>query len=289
VNHSIILEALKECNVPEPISKWIMNAISHSECYNLSLEEWKEDLRNKGLDDHSLNKISSIEEAKAINKSMAKGVPQGLSISPVLSCLAKSYILKDYGSKMVCYVDDGIIYSEEEINLESFKKAMTILGTEINEEKSSWLKKDGSWMKNKFKFLGIEYNVENDTMKAASRSGRSQKLFPKADWENCQNLDFLNFAKTHGEISASINWNLFDSLLNWTWSPDDLTLESTNFDLIICKFNHCFLNDYSNLIKLIGPKTSVSIFNLASRCSQALYFTYKTSSWSQQTLNKILA
>lgn len=279
VNHNIILEALEDCQVPDPMINWIMNSIKHFEC-DLSLDEWKEDLRNKGLEDSVVNKISSVEEAKELNNKMAKGVPQGFALSPVLSCLAKSYALKNFATKMICYVDDGILYSEDQIDFDSFNKALVNLGTEINVEKSGWLKKDGSWSKENFKFLGIEYNTTQDAMKASSRSGRSSKLFPKANWENCKNIEFLNYASKHGEITATIDWNLFDSLISWTWTPDDMKLETLNHHIISCRFSHCFLNDYSSLIKLISPRTSANTFNLPARCSQAIYFTYKTGLWS---------
>lgn len=254
VNHSVILEALKESDVPDPITRWLMNAIKNSECSNLTLDEWKQDLKNKGLEENQLKKITTIEEAKEWSRKMAKGVPQGMALSPILSCLAKSFVLKDFESRTVSYVDDGIIYSEEEPNIESFYKAMQTL--EINSEKSSWLKRDGTWTKERFKFLGIEYNISEDSMRAASRSGRNQKLFPKANWENCKNLNFLKYAETHGEIAASIKWEFFDTLLNWTWSPEDLKLESINSDLITCRYKHCFFNDYSNLIRQISPKSA---------------------------------
>lgn len=73
-------------------------------------------------------------------KELAKGLPQGAAISPVLSLLSlvdwKRKLLEQ-GIGLLMYADDGILYSNEDFT------AFPPDGFEIAPEKSGWVKREG--------------------------------------------------------------------------------------------------------------------------------------------------
>lgn len=97
-----------------------------------------------------------------------KGVPQGAPTSPFLSIL----ILKDFLTQVpsISYADDPIFYSDKDFTI----KEDTEKGIILNNEKSSWVKRDGKWLK-PLKFLGLILNPDG-TLESETRSGRKERI-----------------------------------------------------------------------------------------------------------------
>jgi len=86
-----------------------------------------------------------------------RGVPQGAPTSCTLATLSLRFI--EDKRDVVIYADDIIFFPNK---LESEHDPAWVLedssmGVRCNKEKSRWLKKDGIWMVDSFKFLGIRY------------------------------------------------------------------------------------------------------------------------------------
>nr|ABL63816.1 putative retron-type reverse transcriptase [Neurospora intermedia] len=104
---------------------------------------------------------------------LIKGLPQGAAISPVLSLLALvdwRRKLLDQGIGLLMYADDGILYSNEPFT--EFPPD----GFEIAQEKSGWVKRNGSWEKDSQKFLGVRYHHKTDLISGETRSGKTLEI-----------------------------------------------------------------------------------------------------------------
>lgn len=107
------------------------------------------------------------------------GVPQGAATSCGLSTLAISNLteksqfeslLPNVKAEVVMYADDGIIFLDDDKDLESVLLLFKSSGVEVNLEKSRWVKRDGKWL-NVLKFCGIVYDGINERIKASTRKG----------------------------------------------------------------------------------------------------------------------
>lgn len=86
------------------------------------------------------------------------GVPQGAPTSCSLATLALRSLESKYD--VIIYADD-IIYFPTSGNCNPIKDLTdTFYGIEVNESKSKWLKRNGRWLVESFKFLGIRYFPE---------------------------------------------------------------------------------------------------------------------------------
>lgn len=95
------------------------------------------------------------------------GVPQGSPTSPFLSILALRHFLTQRES--VSYADDPIFFDDEDFEIQDDPKG----GILLNPSKSSWVKRDGIWLK-PLKYLGVEYNGQ--TLSAKTRNGATLKI-----------------------------------------------------------------------------------------------------------------
>lgn len=84
-----------------------------------------------------------------------EGVPQGAPTS----CSIATLCLRDIELRMKCvlYADDGIYSPATSSDEEIGKVEDPEKGVRLNPNKWKWLKKDGKWVVEKFKFLGITY------------------------------------------------------------------------------------------------------------------------------------
>lgn len=190
-----------------------------------------------------------------------RGVPQGFSLSPLLACLTLGHaieILKDkqiydllgltkkardrkpenmrsvdtrdpnhLSKNLLMYMDDGILFGKKletkmTSKIESFKAIVREVGTEVNEKKSGWLKKDGVWKKESFKFLGLRYWPDTQTLQANTRKGATLR-FPIADLLEGK----LKITGISGKalveqverdpVDGAINFNLFSPIIAHMW------------------------------------------------------------------------
>lgn len=116
-----------------------------------------------------------LEEYKKERKRNLRGFPQGSNVSPLLAISSLLGLSLKPGERILMYADDGLIYSsrrkapKEENIKESFRKA----GSELNEKKSGWVKKDGIWKK-PLVFLGMKFDGKE--LESQTRKGNNLKL-----------------------------------------------------------------------------------------------------------------
>lgn len=91
-------------------------------------------------------------------KVVRKGLPQGLSISPILATMVMDFLPPIEG--LIMYADDGIIMSRDDSTekIAKWLKDVEIFGMKLEPEKSGLVEK-------KFKFLGVEFDLEEETAK----------------------------------------------------------------------------------------------------------------------------
>jgi hypothetical protein len=77
------------------------------------------------------------------------------------------------------YADDGMFYGDLPDNMWRELPGNPAAGIEINQTKSGFVKKGGKWLK-PLKFLGLEYDGEQNKLRAKTRNG-SELLFDKED------------------------------------------------------------------------------------------------------------
>lgn len=135
-------------------------------------------------------------------KVIRKGLPQGLSISPILATAVLDVLPKLEG--LVMYADDGLIIREDDFgeDIETWFRDLKKLGVEIDPKKSG---KVGT----KFKFLGVEFDLEKEEVKykesILSWKGRNTKSFELAEemyvW-------FKQVGQFYGKRPERWNWNV---------------------------------------------------------------------------------
>lgn len=110
-----------------------------------------------------------------------RGVPQGSPTSPAMSLLGLHHsILDREGLETVMYADDGLYYGDlKRIPIITPNSGMVTGNIHFNLDKSSWIKKDGKWLK-PLKFLGLVYDGEKDKLYADTRKG-AKLIFDKQD------------------------------------------------------------------------------------------------------------
>jgi len=101
--------------------------------------------------------LTLIDNSGKVRKLVRRGLPQGLTISPILSTLALELETKDKWNEIIMYADDGVFIGNSWKKFEEWKKKKLRIGAEVNESKSGIVK-------DKFKFLGIEIDLKNKTV-----------------------------------------------------------------------------------------------------------------------------
>lgn len=109
-------------------------------------------------------------ESKPLTK--YRGLAQGSNLSPLLTILALNPFFESL-KNWVAYADDFLRFSETN---DEFVKGDEDKGIEINWKKSKQLKKDGVWLVEKFKFLGLEYLTKYDEVQGATRNGSTLRM-----------------------------------------------------------------------------------------------------------------
>jgi len=259
VSHQIVSEILESYNIPGSQIKYFLLPLQKKPSLDLKLE----------IPDHQSNKESNFfanmfekvnnkkESNFVLNKARNIGVPMGLGYSPLLAMLVLCEVLKVWKNKnnwYVTYADDGILLTNVEKDIEYFKMICKGYLLKVNEEKSSYCKSDGLWLK-EYKFLGLIYNPFTDTIKSETRKGTS------ISWDN--KLIHWRQILDHG---------LFGSILARLYSP--LIDIQQHFALTY--------NSHSICAALIGRVSSN--FSLMSKCksliSNSEFFYESISSFS---------
>ena len=185
----------------------------------------------------------------------------------------------NWSRRIIAYMDDGILYGNkwlDEKAISRFKAAMQFVGSPVNESKSRWLKKDGKWLVDSFKFLGVTYIVGTKWLRATSRNGQPMDL-PAKDLEN-RNVDlrgasgqvFLQYLKGHSDITTMMKWKMFDAILARAWcSGEKPELKKEQFELVAHPLS--FISYYKEhwfKTGRQGPRTPFTVANASSRAAR---------------------
>lgn len=163
-----------------------------------------------------------------------KGIPQGSATSPNLATMCLDSLMKAINSnsesKIIMYADDGLIFSESEKGIIEIKKKLSEIVL-VNEEKSSFVKFNGSFCKS-LKFCGLIYNPIEESLSSLTRKGASLVFGPVEQ--------FLSYLKLNSSIifyrscSKNTNFSVKEFLV-------------TNYN------NFIFLSSFSKLKLFFNP------------------------------------
>lgn len=156
-----------------------------------------------------------------------RGLAQGSNLSPLLTILALEKFFNTL-EHWIAYADDFIRFSF--VNKEIVKDDVST-GVVINWNKSKQLKKDGVWLVEKFKFLGLEFITSTGEIQGATRNGSRLKMnaMAKGIWN-------INW-----EVRKDDNWNGIEALFNQSldgWFQSQLFQDT--WDLIFYEWRSKF-------------------------------------------------
>jgi hypothetical protein len=181
--------------------------------------------------------LNPLEEMPTYNaheeQPLARGIPQGFGLSPLLSALALYPIYQKWEKELTMYLDDGLLMSDDPININEFESDLMALGAKLSIKKSGYVKRHGAWLRN-LTFLGLEYNPFDDTLMGNTRNG-SRVEYPRIDFIKNRSL-----------------WKLGDYKNTWFETMKDqhnyLQLKATNL------WGFAFATMYGSPSKLVHRK-----------------------------------
>lgn len=141
-----------------------------------------------------------------------KGLPQGLSISPILATALLNYLPKLEG--LVMYADDGLIIRKRGSSDEDIKQWFNWawkLGIYREESKSGPVK-------NQFKFLGINFDLEKEEVsyKESKWTWKGRDINSYETWQEIYNW-FKLVGQFYGKKPKEWTWNIHpDSFITHT-------------------------------------------------------------------------
>lgn len=127
--------------------------------YVYNLIEYKFDRRIENLPDEPEIGVVRVKHKMKKPKIVRTGLPQGLSVSPILATAVLACLPRLKG--LVMYADDGLILRktrENDHEIEAWFKELRVLGVEIDPAKSGEVKHN-------FKFLGVDFDLEKEEVK----------------------------------------------------------------------------------------------------------------------------
>lgn len=164
--------------------------------------------KNSGLSP-SAQRFNRLRNGLKIIYQVERGVPQGMGISPLAACASLIPIYKKYKDRLVMYMDDGILFSDNEIDIMEFCQDLRKIGLYISVDKSEWVKQNDVWNKN-LKFLGLTYDYNLDEL---VNSDDSSKKLPNLKELNPEEIiEFIASQKMKNPYSRKLHSNP-DSLL----------------------------------------------------------------------------
>lgn len=181
--------------------------------------------RTKSMRQIYANMTKGLFNWKDERQNSAMGFPQGLNVSPILSCkvLQDTKVLEKYD--LIQYVDDGIAISVQEINpeefitqLESDLNEVIVSGLSLNKSKTEIVMTEGIW-RTPLKFLGCSY--DGRTFKAHTRKGE----FEVKDAN--KRIEFIiNWLQANRSLLGGYR-KLLTSLISEGWNPPKSSWTST--------------------------------------------------------------
>lgn len=141
---------------------------------------------------------------------LESGFPQGNPTSPTASILAINSLYEKWKGTLTMYMDDGLLISNNPIDVKQFNKDLLKLGYFMDPEKSSWIKKDGKWLKD-LKFLGIKYLHEKRTLRGDTRNGSTLETpINDMNWKDIKFMGSAERLTAENRIKFIKECDLFD-------------------------------------------------------------------------------
>jgi len=175
VKISQVVSLLEERGMPNPTRAMLLKILQQApeNLTDLDSDEVKSDydevlamrnmLKAEGLD----FSIGWLDSQQWIGDEVTdKGLPQGAAPSTTLSLLALCPWYESLSEKninLLMYADDGFLYSD--IPFDPYPPE----GLEFAEEKCSWVKHNGCFVKNQIKFLGVVWDATTKLLSAKTR------------------------------------------------------------------------------------------------------------------------
>lgn len=128
------------------------------------------------------------------------GFPQGSPISPFLSILAIDKYLSQQDSTN--YADDQVFFGNKDFLVKDYPE----YGIIHSEEKCSWVMREGKWLKDGLKFLGLRLNKFWELM-SETRNGVKAKIHPDlcVIYSN-EGIKRLEALETKEQVNQYLDW-----------------------------------------------------------------------------------
>jgi len=171
--------------------------------YVYNLIEYKFDRRIEDLPEEAEIGVVRVKHKLKKPKVVRTGLPQGLSVSPILATAVMACLPELSG--LVMYADDGLIIRKTEENdkeVEDWFSELKILGLETDPEKSGVVK-------NNFKFLGVTFNLESEEVEFKGKT-YSWKNKDTNKFETAQEIYqwFKLVGQKYGKKPQPWTWNI---------------------------------------------------------------------------------
>lgn len=182
------------------------------------------------------DRAEARERWKALNLD-GKGVPQGLSWSPLIATAALTEcvnFVNDFRRKainpsertpilgegnLLMYMDDGLLMADSQEDLDrlrgDFEAALNMLGVSLAPEKSGMIKEEGTWKRERFKFLGLEYVVPEDNLKSKTRAGTEKYLPGFGRSEIAGQISTSPYSNRRRELDELVNTKAYEAGLKY--------------------------------------------------------------------------
>jgi len=144
---------------------------------------------------------TGAEHLKSLNHGLIPGgFPQGSPISPFLSILAiKEYLTQQNSTN---YADDQVFFGQSDFRVKDNPE----YGIIHSEEKCKWVMREGNWVENGLKFLGLRL-TKNWELMSEPRNGVKAGIHPKfAAIYSDEGIKRLEALKTKKQVDQYLEW-----------------------------------------------------------------------------------
>jgi len=196
---------------------------------------------NKRIPIEPLVKVTKAQHLKDLNHGLLPGgVPQGSPISPFLSILA----VKDYLSQQnsINYADDQVFFGNKEFSVRDNPEIGLVHSPDAS--KCKWVMKDGKWLDNGLKFLGLRL-TKNWELMAETRNGVVAGINKHflAMYSN-EGIRRLRSIKTLGQLKKYVDWVVKNS--KKYQDPKEVLLNISSRKIFGFVLSCMQINDWSN-------------------------------------------
>jgi hypothetical protein len=189
-----------------------------------------------------------------------EGLPQGLSISPLLATLALESTKTP--RNLLMYADDGLIFGNSDEEIQCWFDELDEIGISIEPSKTKKIE-----ISNEFRFLGTYWNIEKREIRYTSKDGENESIL---NWSEQDELD-KNTKKRVNDWFKRVSSIYGKKPGEWTW---DMNRESwaMRYQVKLTGWDYIFttLAGISNGGMYKGNRYFIGygIFNISSLSSQ---------------------